>query len=174
MAERPEATCHSMWQWKSQIPEDATSVSQSVCLFFPSPLSKWVGGFGLFYSLTRVIRPETQHNVALRVQHKSVPPHGDLGEVCLRDVRVRKGAGILLGPPDGLEGMSVQMERVLARVGIVDDDLDNLALLEHEGVRPLTVDLHVGGEIPATEGRVEGGDLRGRVGDVVEKGAECG
>lgn len=102
------------------------------------------GAEGLF--LTWIIGAKSQNDVPVRIQDKRVPPHRDSGEIGLRDIGVLKRAGLFLGAVDRLEMVSVQVERVTARVEVVDDDLDDLALFEDEGVRVGPVDAWVRGE----------------------------
>lgn len=64
------------------------------------------------------------------------------------------------------------MKRVLARVVVVDDDLDDIALVQDMRARVGPVDVDGGGEAPRAEDGVEGGDFGGFVGYVVEEGAE--
>lgn len=60
---------------------------------------------------------------------------------------------------------------MLARVVVVDDDLDDLALGKHERARVGPVDVNVGGEVAGAERGVEGRDFGALVGDVVEESA---
>ena len=121
--------------------------------------------------LTWIIGPESKHHVPLRVQHDRVPSHGNPGKLGLRDVGVLKRAGRALGAPHGLEVVPVQVEGVLAGVDVVDDDLHDLAALQHEGVRVLAVDGRVGGQLAGREGGEQGWYFWGCVGYVVEEGA---
>ena len=117
----------------------------------------------------RVVGAEPHHHIAVGPHHQGVAAHGHGGE---GDVaRGVEDAGVVAAAPDGLEGVPVQVERVLTRVVVVDDDVDDLVLREDEGVRELAVDAGVGGGVAAAEGGEEGGDLGGLVGDVVEEGA---
>jgi hypothetical protein len=63
------------------------------------------------------------------------------------------------------------MEGMLARVEVVDHDVNDLVLFEDEGVRVGAVDGGVGREFAGGQDRVEGGDLGGDVGYVVEERA---
>lgn len=61
------------------------------------------------------------------------------------------------------------MEGMLARVVIVNNNLDHLALLQDEGVRPFSVDFRVGGIVTAAERCEQCRDLWFLVGDVAEE-----
>lgn len=65
----------------------------------------------------------------------------------------------------------MQVERVLACVVVVNDNLDDLAFLQYERARVGPVDLGRGGEIARAEYGVECGNFGGLVGDVIEEGA---
>lgn len=71
---------------------------------------------------------------------------------------------------NGLERVAVKMDRVTARVEVVDNNLDDFALLQDKGAGELSVDGGVVGEIARGESRVESGHLGLSVGDVVEEG----
>lgn len=71
---------------------------------------------------------------------------------------------------NGLERVAVKMDGMAARVEVVDDNLDDFALLQDKGAGELSVDGGVVCEIARGEGRVEGGHLGLSVGDVVEEG----
>lgn len=62
------------------------------------------------------------------------------------------------------------MEGMLAWIVVVENDLDDLALLEDEGVRVAAVDCGVRGGVVSRESRVKTWDLGLNVGDVVEEG----
>lgn len=87
-----------------------------------------------------VVGAEADDEIAKWSDEKGVPAHWDFGEVglgCIGGV-VRARAGGAAGY--GLEVMSMQMERVFARVEVVEDDFDNVVFGEHEGVCVTTVD----------------------------------
>ena len=63
---------------------------------------------------------------------------------------------------------------MFARIGVVEDDVDDLAALEDEGVGVGAVDGGVGGGGAGAEGSEKGRDFGADVGDVVEEGAEGG
>ena len=60
---------------------------------------------------------------------------------------------------------------MLARVEVVEHDIDDLVFLENERVCVGAVDGGVGGVFAGGEGCVEGWDFGCDVGDVVEEGA---
>ena len=62
------------------------------------------------------------------------------------------------------------MEGVFAGVVVVEDDVDDVALLEDEGVGVRAVDVRVVRCFASCEGRVEGRDFWGDVAYVVEEG----
>jgi hypothetical protein len=71
-----------------------------------------------------------------------------------------------------LEVVAVEMEGVFAGVVIVDDDLDDFALLKDEGVGVCAVDGRVCGKVlGSAKSGVKGWDLLMDVGYVVEESA---
>lgn len=101
-------------------------------------------------------------------QH-GVPPHrhsrnggGDVGGV--------ERTSLLFGADDGLEVVAVKVEGVLPGVIIIQDDLDHVVLLEHQGVAVGAVDGRIGCGGPSRESGVQRWDLGSHVGDVVEEG----
>ena len=64
----------------------------------------------------------------------------------------------------------MQVEGMLAWIIVVEDDLDDLALLEDEGVRIAAVDCGIRGGVASRESRVKSWDLGLDVSDVVEEG----
>lgn len=119
---------------------------------------------------TWIVCPKSQHDIATWIQNERIPPHRRVWEICLRDIGVGKVTRVLLRSPDSLESMAVQMERVLARIVIVHDNLDNLALLEDKGVRPRAVHFGIGGVAATAEDRVQRRDFWFHVGDVAKEG----
>ena len=116
---------------------------------------------------TGVVRAETQHNVAIRIHHEGVSPHGNLGEGLI----VRVKACVVIRTNDSLECMAVEMEGMFARVVVVDDDFDDIVLLEDKGIGVGAVNVGVLSANPCRERTVEGWNLGFDVGDVIEEGA---
>lgn len=71
---------------------------------------------------------------------------------------------------NGLKRVAMQMDRMTARVEVVDDNLDDFVLLQDKRAGELSVDGGIVCEIARGEGRVESGHLGLSVGDVVEEG----
>ena len=68
----------------------------------------------------------------------------------------------------------MEMEGVFARVVVVDDDVNDLALVEDKSVGVGGVYFWLHGAFAGTEGAVESGHFRADVGDVVEGSADWG
>lgn len=120
--------------------------------------------------LTWVVGLEAHDNVAVGVDDEGITAHGSIRELLIRDLGVRPDTGLFFRAEDSLEGMSVEMEGVAARVEVVDDKLDDLVLLEDNRVGVAAVDGGVGGIFAGVEDRVQRGNLGAGVGDVVEEG----
>ena len=120
---------------------------------------------------TRIAGLEAEDHVPIRIEHKSIPSHRSGREVGGAHVRVGKGAGLLFGTPDGLEGVAVEMEGMSTGVEVVNDNFDDLILLQDEAVGMGAVDLRIRGEIPGAHHSIERGHFRGFVRDVVEPSA---
>lgn len=119
---------------------------------------------------TRVISLEAHDNVAIGPDDEGVSSHGHTGVVALGEILVLKSTSLLLRAVNGLEGVAVKMEGVAARIKVVDDNLDNFALLQDKGMGELAVDGRVVGEVAGGHGSVQGGNLGLGVSNVVEEG----
>lgn len=60
-------------------------------------------------------------------------------------------SSICFRSPDNLEVVSVQMERMLAGIVIVEDNFHNLALLKDKGVCVAAIDCGIGGGVTSGE-----------------------
>ena len=74
-----------------------------------------------------IVRPEANHKIAVRLDPQGVSSHGRLRHANAVVIDVR--AGLFLGAVDDLEVVAVQMERVLARISVVQHELDDLVTL---------------------------------------------
>ena len=83
-----------------------------------------------------VIGAEAQDDVAVGPDHEGVATHGNGGEGLVADVVTC----IVGGAGNGLEVVPMQVEGVLACVLVVEDDVDDVAFGEDEGVSVGTVD----------------------------------
>lgn len=118
---------------------------------------------------TRVISLEAHDNVAIGPDDEGISSHRHARIVTLREILVLKGTSLLFRAVNGLEGVAVKMEGVAARIKVVDDNLDNLALFQDKGMGELAVDGSVVGEVAGGHGSVQGGNLGLGVSDVVEE-----
>lgn len=119
---------------------------------------------------TRVVGAEAEDSVTRRTNKDGISTHGDLGK---RDVGRVVEASIVVGPSDHLEVVCVQVERMFSVVIIVDNQLDDFAVVEHEGIAVDAVDAGVGDDVCRSgESSVESGHLLSDIGDVVEKRTE--
>jgi hypothetical protein len=90
---------------------------------------------------TRVVCSEAEDIVAARIHHERVTAHGKLLELIFghigRIVRTR----ILRAARNLLEIVTMQVEGVLIRVEVVEHDLDDVKVVENEGISVSAVDL---------------------------------
>jgi hypothetical protein len=119
---------------------------------------------------TWIVGPEAHDDITVWPHHKGISSHRHLYKVALREILIGKGTGLFLRAMDGLECVTVKMDGMTARVEVVDDDLDNFALLQDKGAGELSVDGGVVREIACGESCVESGHFGLSVGDVVEEG----
>lgn len=128
---------------------------------------------------TGVIGLEAHNEVTLGREHKGISPGRVLRErgVVRGIIGDRITVGVVIEmrsirrvPIDHLEGMTVKMEWVGTGVAVVEDDLDDLVPLQHDGVRVVAVDSGVCGLVTRGHDGVQGGDFGSGVGDVVEEG----
>lgn len=86
----------------------------------------------------RVVSSEADHEVARRLDYEGVAAHGHSGDrvgECSVEVHC-----VVVAPGDDLEGVAVQMERMLAGVVVVEYEFDDLAMRKDEGVGVFSVD----------------------------------
>lgn len=121
-----------------------------------------MGGGGLIW----IICDEAEDYVAIWSDHDCIALHRDGGEGLVGDVF----ACFFFAPHYGLEGVAVEMEGVFAGVGVVEDDVDNLAFFEDEGVAVSAVDVDVVCCWACGEGGEYCGDFGADVGYVVKEG----
>lgn len=119
---------------------------------------------------TGIIGSETHNDITIRPHDEGISPHRHTYKVALGEILIRKRTGFFLGAVDGLERVAVKMDGMTARVEVVDDNLDDFALLQDKRAGELSVDGGVVCEIARGEDRVESGHLGLSVGDVVEEG----
>jgi hypothetical protein len=162
VAMSPDETCHSMWQWNSQIPFARLA---DITIFGDvrgHPFHTWVIG------------SETKNNVSIRIEHERVSTHRDGGEISLCDIGVLEGASFLFGAINSLEIVAVEMKRVTSRVEVVDDDLHDLTFLQNERVGVVTIHGGIVRCVTCCECCVESGNFWGCVGDVIEECTDTG
>ena len=112
-----------------------------------------------------VIGAESDHRVSAILHHQRVPSHGRLGVVSIgpREITCIWGCSL-----QDLELVAVEVEGVEVGVVIVDDYLDNVAVIEDEWVDG-TVDLGIRVIFASyRQSGVEGWDLWGNICNVVE------
>lgn len=121
---------------------------------------------------SRIVAFESHHDMSVgsHEQHVSShrPPRESNGPV-ERSGRVVVSR-IFLATYDGLEVVPVQMERVLARVLVVQHDLNDLVVPDDIRVCVDTVNGRVGGELACRQDCVKGWDLGPNIGDSAEEG----
>lgn len=67
--------------------------------------------------------------------------------------------------------MAMQVERVFASIVVVENDLDDLAMAEHERISVPTVYRRVCSRVAGCQGRIERWNFGLDVGDAIEEGA---
>ena len=117
----------------------------------------------------RVIRPESQDEIAIWSSHDSIAAHWDLGEGLIVDI----GASFFRRADDGLESVTVEMKWMFAGIKIIENDFDNLTLLEYKGVGGRTINIGVHGRLAGAESSVESWDLGTYIGYIIEPSARA-
>lgn len=116
---------------------------------------------------SRVVRAEAKDHVSIGAHEDGITAHGNRGR---RGGVVRVvDSSIVLTSGNKLEGMAVKMERMLARVVVVEDDLDDFVLPKDKGVGVASVNNWIGGVGASRKNSVEGWHLWSNVGDIVEE-----
>ena len=93
--------------------------------------------------LIRVIGSETNDKIAHGPHHQDIPPHGYRCKGLVPNVLT----SVFIRACNGLEIVAVEMERMLACVVVVEDDLYDVVVLEDIRVRVDAIDGGVAGEI---------------------------
>lgn len=115
----------------------------------------------------RVVGLEAQDKVARGRHDDGVAAHGHRGEV--GHVAGVPVARVVVAAVDDLERVPVQVEGVLARVVVVQDDVDRVLVVEDKGLGVVAVHGRVGGIVAGGQGGEERRDFGRCVGDVVEE-----
>lgn len=117
----------------------------------------------------RVIGSEEQDGIAVILHHDRVSAERRRRDVSV--VLTREVSSVDIGSLQDLEMVTVQVPRVQVVMVIVDHDLHDLAVLEHEGV-DLAIHTRIGGKLlSGRHGRVQAGHLLGPVGLIVDREA---
>ena len=89
---------------------------------------------------TRIIRLESDDKVPHWTNNQRIPANGNRSKC---DIILVEVALVVSTPPQHLEVMPVQMERVFSGVVVVENDVDDVVLLEHVGVGVCSVNRRV-------------------------------
>ena len=115
----------------------------------------------------RIVGAEAHDNVAIWTHHEGVAAHGYFWKCRVTDIV----PCVVIGTCDGLEGVAVEMERMFAWVGIVEDDVNDLAFGEDECVGVDAINGGICCGVTGGKGGIESRNFRFDVGYVVEEGA---
>ena len=115
----------------------------------------------------RIIRPEPDDHVSVWRGQDDISTHRDIG-------RIRSSiwiivTSIILAAVHDLEIVPVQMEWVLPRVVVVDNDLDDRHVGQDMGECVDSVHSWVSSKVTCAEGSVQGGDFRTHIGETAEE-----
>ena len=115
--------------------------------------------------LIRIVRSESEDQVPARVDFHDISPRRHGWWIVWRP-RVHTSVGTR--PLHHLEIMPMHMDRMTARVEVVDYDLDNVMVVDDVWVGCMTVDSRVVGGGASSKYAVESGDFGLDVGAVVD------
>lgn len=90
---------------------------------------------------TRVVCAEAEDIVSTRLHHECVSAHGKLREIIFGCVGRIIRARVLRAARNRLEIVTMQVEGMLVRVEVVEHNLDDIKVVENEGVSVSAVDL---------------------------------
>jgi hypothetical protein len=113
-----------------------------------------------------VVRYIAEYNVSRWLDKNCIPTHRSLGESDIVGV----DTSVFVGSSNKLKVVAMQMERMLSRIEIVDNDLNNLILLQNVRVCIDSVDSWVRGVVAGSHDSVKGWNHRCHVGNTVEEG----
>lgn len=114
---------------------------------------------------TRIVSLEAKDKVSFTPNEDSVAAHWNGGKCDI----VGKIALTVVRASDDLEVMSVQMERMLPGIEIVKHNVDNLVLLQHEGMRIYAINLRLRCVCAGGEDCKESGYFGSHVGNSIEE-----
>lgn len=95
-------------------------------------------------NIPRVVSLEPNNKVSFRVNHHSISSHRDSRELCHSGVACVEVTCTVGAARDDLEIMTVQMERVLSRVIIVQDNVHNLIFVKDVSVGVRAINACIG------------------------------
>lgn len=119
---------------------------------------------------TRVVSLESKNKISIRSNKNSIASHWDSGKGDIVGIV----AFIVGRTSDDLEVMSVQMERMLSGIKIVEHNVDDLILFKDKGVRIHSVNSRLGRVCAGGEGCKEGGYFWMHVGYSIEESTVIG
>lgn len=112
-----------------------------------------------------IVCAEAKNHVTIWSYHDGISSHRNFRERSIIGVESR----FFIRTDNGLESMSVQVERVFAGVIVVEDYLDDLVLFENVSVNIGSVDGSIGGRGTSGKSSVESWDFGLYVGNIVEE-----
>lgn len=158
VAVRPLATCHSMWQWKSQMRERSErSANGEELILKLEREERWTHIW--------IVCAEAKDHVTIWSHHDGISSHRDFRERLIVSVESR----FFIRTDNGLESMSVQVEGMFAGIIVVEDNLDNLVLFENISVNIGPIDGGIGGRGTSSKSSEKSWDFGLYVGNTIEK-----
>lgn len=115
-----------------------------------------------------IIGFEPNDKISVGPDHKGITPHGNRWEISMI-VRVIE-ARVIVTAHNGLEVMSMEMKRMLARIIIVQNDLHNIAPVQHIGIGISAINAWIGIVTASGQRRVQCRYFRTDVADVIKEG----
>ena len=116
-------------------------------------------------ALTRIVRPESEHKVPVWPHHDRIPLHWYFWKRLIVDIKSRR----LVTSNNCLKSMTMQMERMFARIVVVENYFYYLILLEDKSVSVGAIDCGIGGQGGCGQGCIEGWHFGTDIGRVVKE-----
>lgn len=128
---------------------------------------------------TGIVGNKADDEIALGGEHESISSRrgGRESRVVVGIVRdgvavqiVVEGGAVRRRPIDNLEVVPVEMEGVRAGIAVIENNLDDVVMLQDDGMREVAVDLRIGRHVAGRQHGEQGRYLGRGIGDIIQEG----
>ena len=127
----------------------------------------------MMWNIPGIVSLEPNNEVSFWIGHHGVSPHRDSREVSHSDIACVVVTGTVGAAGDDLEIVTVQMERMLSRVVVVQDNVHNLIFVKDESIGVRAINAYIGSICSSGKDGIQSWNLWSDVRDIVKERAEC-